>query len=181
VTSRLLARSVAASLIALTVAAVATATPSRSTGTLPTTGILVPGVSLGGLHIGDTQAKVIARWGHGYRIAPKSQVKGTDTVWYYVYGRGEPLGGAVRFNKIGVVTAVFTLGSPPGWKTREGLRVGESVDKAQQLYGTSLIWSVCIGYGAMSMRTNTAVTSIYTTGAAIYGFAITKPGTPVCQ
>ena len=78
------------------------------------------------------------------------------------------------------MTAVFTLGSPPGWKTAQGVPVGGQVDDVTRVYG-NLDWSVCIGYGAMSMRTAKAVTSIYTTGESIYGFAITAPGTPVCQ
>jgi len=40
---------------------------------------------------------------------------------------------------------------------------------------------VCIGYGAMTMRTNAAVTSIYTTGQAVYGFALSRPNEPVCN
>jgi hypothetical protein len=31
------------------------------------------------------------------------------------------------------------------------------------------------------MRNATAVTSIYTYGETVYGFALTSPGTPVCQ
>jgi hypothetical protein len=167
----------------LTFAVAASATHARArTQALPTTGVLVPGVSLGGLHIGDTMDMVVSRWGHNYKICPKNTCKGlNDTVWIYVYGRGEPLGGAVRFNnKSQKVTAVFTFGSPPGWKTKEGLIIGQQIDKVQTLYG-NLSWSVCIGYGAMSMRNSTTVTSIYTTGSAVYGFALTKPGVPVCQ
>ena len=67
--------------------------------------------------------------------------------------------------------AVFTLGSPPGWHTAEGLLIGEQIDKANELYG-QLGWSVCVGYGAMSMRNSKTVTSIYTTGEAVYGFAL---------
>jgi hypothetical protein len=31
------------------------------------------------------------------------------------------------------------------------------------------------------MRNGTTVTSIYTTGEAVYGFAITAPGESICQ
>jgi hypothetical protein len=177
-----LSRLLAVSAVSLTLVAVASAHPTaRTAQALPTTGVLVPGVSLGGLHIGDTMNQVTSKWGHNYRVCPKSQCKGTDTVWYYIYARGEPLGAAVRFSKAGKVTAVFTLGSPKGWRTAEAVLIGQSVEDAQRVYGTNLIWSVCIGYGAMSMRNSKTVTSIYTTGESIYGFAITSPGTPVCQ
>jgi len=140
----------------------------------------MPGVSLGGVQIGDSMSQVTGRWGHDYLLAPRSQCKGTDTCWIYVYAEGEPLGAAVRFNAAGHVVAVFTLGSPSGWRTADGLLIGQGVADATRLYG-NLSWSVCIGYGAMSMRTTKAVTSIYTTGESIYGFAITAPGTPICQ
>jgi hypothetical protein len=81
----------------------------------------------------------------------------------------------------GRVNAIFTLGSPAGWRTAQGLLIGQGVSDAQRLYGSNLTWSACIGYGAMSMRTGNAITSIYTSGESIYGFAITSPGTPVCQ
>lgn len=175
-------RLLAVSAIALAVVSTAVAAGStRVAQALPSRGILTPGVSLGGVHIGDTMAQVLARWGHNYKVCPRNNPEcKTDVVWFYIYGRGEPLGAGVRFDKNSKVKAVFTLGSPPGWRTAEGLLIGEQVDKAQSLYG-QLGWSVCIGYGAMSMRNSKTVTSIYTTGEAVYGFALTSPGTPVCQ
>ena len=45
----------------------------------------------------------------------------------------------------------------------------------------SLRWTACTGYGALSMRKPRVVTSIYTNGEAVYGFALTAPTEPVCQ
>jgi hypothetical protein len=164
---------------ALTLASVG-AGSAAAVKAFPSVGILKPGVSLGGLQLGETTAEVAARWGNGYRVCPRSQCAGPDTVWYYIYGTAEPLGAAVRFNRSGHVTAVFTLGSPPGWRTADGLLIGQGVDAATELYGT-LQFSVCLGYGAMSMRAAQTVSSIYTTGTAVYGFAITAPDEPICQ
>ena len=172
----------AVSAVAVTaLSAVFGAGAARTDQVLPPVGILTPGVSLGGLHIGDTEAQVVKRWGRAYAICPGNQCKGTDVVWLFVYTHGEPLGAAVRFSKLGRVIAVFTLGSPAGWKTHEGLQIGQAVDEAYRIYGQNLAWSVCVGYGAMSMRNSHAVTSIYTTGDNVYGFAITAPGIPICQ
>jgi hypothetical protein len=149
---------------------------------LPTRGVLTPGQSLGGIKIGMTMAQVKTVWGLNYKLCPRSSactLTKTDQVWDYIYERGEPLGAAVRFRK-GVVTAVFTLGSPAGWHTQQGLGVGEQVEKANELYG-QLAWHVCTGYGAMSMRNGNTVTSIYTTGENVYGFALTAPTEPICQ
>ncbi len=171
----------ALALLAFSAAAAGGASAARTAQALPPVGILTPGVSLGGVHIGDSEAQVIKRWGSAYAVCPSIQCKGTDVVWLFVYSHGEPLGAAVRFNKLGRVVAVFTLGSPTGWKTHEGLQIGQAVDDAYRIYGQNLAWSVCLGYGAISMRNSQAVTSIYTTGDNIYGFAITAPGVPICQ
>ena len=75
---------------------------------------------------------------------------------------------------------MFTLGSPAGWRTQEGLLLGEQIDRVSRPL-RQLSWRVCIGYGALSMRKPGIVTSIYTNGEAVYGFALTAPNEPVCQ
>jgi hypothetical protein len=154
----------------------AAATHRTHQAALPTHGVLTPGVSLAGIRIGDTNVKVKKIWGNNYKVCPDCK----GTFWYYIYRTGEPLGAAVKFDKAGKVVAAFTLGSPNGWRTREGVGMGEQIGKVTQIYG-SLGWHVCIGYGAMSMRNGSTVTSIYTTGEAVYGFAITSPTESVCQ
>jgi hypothetical protein len=155
---------------------------ANATVTLPLRGVLVPGKALAGVHLGDTVASVKSRWGNGYRVckscnAPKS---GRQT-WFYTYMQdAQSLGAAVTFNKAGKVVAVFTLGSPQGWRTQEGLLLGEQIDRVVDLYG-HLKWRVCIGYGALSMTKPGITTSIYTNGEAVYGFALTAPNEPVCQ
>jgi hypothetical protein len=142
---------------------------------LPARGVLYPGKSLGGVQLGMTMKQVTDLWGKNYKICAKCSYP----TWYYIYPKGEPLGASVRFRN-GKVVTIFTLGSPTGWRTSEGLLMGEQIDRINQLYG-KLTWSVCIGYGAMSMRTAEAVTSIYTTGEAVYGFALSRPSEPVCN
>ena len=144
---------------------------------LPPRGILHPGKSLAGIKLGDSMARVKQLWGSDYKVCQGKQCP--YPTWYFIYPKGEPLGASVRFRN-GKVVTVFTLGSPIGWRTAEGLIIGEQVDRIAQLYG-KLTWNVCIGYGAMTMRTNSAVTSIYTTGQAVYGFALSRPNEPVCN
>jgi hypothetical protein len=173
-----LKRALAALVVALVCVPVsqgAAATHGAATATLPAHGVLTPGVSLAGVRIGYTVARVKALWGSNYKVCPECK----NPTWYYIYAKGEPLGAAVKFRH-GRVVAAFTLGSPTGWRTAEGLLMGEQIDRVASLYG-SLGWHVCIGYGAMSMRNGNTVTSIYTTGEAVYGFAITAPAEPVCQ
>lgn len=150
--------------------------------TLPLRGVLVPGKSLAGVGLGDTAKTVVSAWGKRYRVCTTCNDRSSGRkTWFYTYlTNAQSLGAAVTFSKQGKVVAVFTLGSPAGWRTQEGLQLGEQIDRVQDLYGT-LNWRVCIGYGALSMRKPGIVTSIYTNGEAVYGFALTAPAEPVCQ
>jgi hypothetical protein len=166
--------------------ALALAVPQHNVGasaaTLPLRGVLVPGKALAGVSLGDSVATVQSRWGTRYRVCGtcNEPASGRKTLFYTYMRDAQSLGAAVTFNKAGKVVAVFTLGSPAGWHTQEGLLLGEQIDRVIDLYG-QLKWRVCIGYGALSMRRPGIVTSIYTNGEAVYGFALTAPNEPVCQ
>ena len=166
--------------------ALALALPQHSASgaavTLPLRGVLVPGKSLAGVGLGATKQVVERSWGKQYRVCKtcNSRGSGRETRFYTYTENAQSLGAAVTFNRAGRAVAVFTLGSPAGWRTQEGLLLGEQIDRVQDLYGT-LHWRVCIGYGALSMRKPGVVTSIYTNGEAVYGFALTTPAEPVCQ
>ena len=164
-------------MIRLALALALAASSVAAAASLPREGVLVPGKNLAGVRLGDTPLRVRARWGTGYRTCGRC----TTRTWYFTYERatGEPFGVGVSFRR-GRVTAVFTLGSPRGWRTREGLRLGDGIDRAHQLYG-DLSWRACIGYRALSMRDAGVVTSIYASGESVYGFALTRPREPVCQ
>lgn len=142
---------------------------------LPERGVLAPGLHLGGLELGDTQDEVKRRWGTRYArcaVCPRP-------TWLYTYRAGGSQGAAVSFRN-GRVSAVFTLGVPRGWRTTRGVRLGDPAEKVEAVYGV-LPWSRCVGYGALSIRRPKAVASIYTYGESVYGFALTRPGDPVCQ
>lgn len=170
------------SVLALVLVLAALAPSAGAASAFPTRGVLTPGQSLAGVKIGMTMTQVKRVWGSNFKLCPRSSacpLTKSDQVWNYIYERGEPLGAAVRFRK-GVVTAVFTLGSPTGWHTRQGLLVGEEVGRVNELYG-QLAWHVCTGYGAMSMRSGNTITSIYTSGDNVYGFALTAQSESICQ
>jgi hypothetical protein len=144
---------------------------------LPARGVLHPGESLAGVKLGDTMARVKQLWGTDYRVCQGRQCP--YPTWFYIYPKGDPLGASVRF-KNGKVVTIFTFGSPTGWRTAQGLLIGEQVDRISQLYG-KLSSNMCIGYGALTMRSKNAVTSIYTTGQVVYGFALSRSSEPVCN
>ena len=144
----------------------------RPAGVLPVDAVFVPGKSLGGIALGDTPQQVRAAWGRRYTVcqgcAPRT--------WFFLAPTGDH-GAGVSFRR-GHVTAVFTLGSPQGWHTTSGLRVGELLRRFNDPAGTT---TACSGYGAISTRTANAVTSILTIGQSVYGFALTRPSEPVCR
>lgn len=161
----------------MALAIVLAAASGPGSGGLPRRGVLVPGKSLAGVRLGETAGDVRSRWGSGYRVCDGC----TQPTWYFTYERttGEPLGVGVSFRRRRA-SAVFTLGSPAGWRTQEGLRLGEGIERAQELYD-GLVWKTCIGYQALSMRRAGVVTSIYASGESVYGFALTRPGDPICR
>ena len=161
--------------LALTLLLSGSPASDASASGLPLRGVLTPGQSLGGVRLGDTQAEVTARWGTRHTRCTVC----TRPTWLYTYGTGSPAGAAVSFRS-GRVSAVFTLGVPRGWRTTRGVALGDPADKVLRVYG-ALPWSRCIGYGAVSIRRPGVVSSIYTFGESVYGFALTLPSEPVCQ
>jgi len=148
----------------------------RQQAALPLRGVLVSGHSLGGVSLGDSPADVEATWGSDYTICTTC----TLTTWYFTYP-SKPVGAAVIFDKSDEVVAVFTLGTPFGWRTEKGLPLGAEIHSLTELYPTpEMAYRACIGYSALSQRQGATVTSIYTQAESVYGFALTAPGRPVC-
>jgi hypothetical protein len=143
------------------------------TGILPLNGVLVPGKSLGGVHLGDSAAQVRVLWGRNYTV-----IGGQPTTWLYMSPNGDPFGAAVSLRG-GRVTAVYTLGGI-NWRTSGGLRVNQMLPPAHNS-SPSTTQHTCLGYGAVSSSSDGHVTSILTQGLVVYGFALTRPSEPVCH
>ena len=162
-------------MLRLVLAVVLAGSSGLGTAHIPRRGVLVPGESLAGVRLGDTAASVEARLGTRFRVCRSC----SERTWYYAQPAGEPLGLGVSFRR-GLVGAVFTLGAPAGWRTSEGLALGDAVARVHELYG-AVSWRECVGYVALTMRRGGVVTSIYTTGESVYGFALTRTGETVCR
>ncbi len=143
---------------------------------LPQRGVLVSGKSLAGVQLGDTMATVRSLWGGRFVRCDTCK----PAMWFYWYPPpADPQGAGVQFAS-GRVVAVFTLGSPVGWRTETGIRVGQILDNPST--GGTSRWFSCTGYSAKATRTTpNAVTSILTQGAAVYGFALTRPSVSPCH
>jgi hypothetical protein len=148
---------------------------ARATAHFPIRGVIVPGVSFAGIKLGDTEQRVRALWGSNFDTCGYCK----DTTWLYEYRGGEPLGAAVRFEKNKLV-AVFSLGSPAGWRTDKGLYMGDPIANVYQYY-SSTGTTRCIGFDAITAKTGKSVTAFYSAAGVIYGFAMVIPGMTVCQ
>jgi hypothetical protein len=142
---------------------------------LPKQGVLVGASSLAGIRLGDSRATVRRLWGgHFTRCGGCS-----PETWIYFYPPpADPAGAGVEFEN-GRVVAVFTLGSPEGWRTSSGIRVGQILGFPR---AGDPQWQSCNGYSAKpATRSGSAVGSILTQGAAVYGFALTRRSVSPCH
>jgi hypothetical protein len=141
---------------------------------LPPHATLVPGRTLAGVGLGDNAASVARRLG---RSTPCSVCERPTRLFL----NDKLVGLAVTYGESGRVVAVFTLGAPHGWRTASGLALGQPLQVILELYGEAVRGTQCVGYIAWSMRSRNVVTSFYSDGDAVYGFALTLPGEDVCQ
>jgi hypothetical protein len=148
---------------------------ASSAGRFPIRGLVLPGVSFAGLKLGWTPQQVRAKWGSNYITCKYC----SDPTWLYEYQAGEPLGAAVRFEQNKAV-AIFSLGSPAGWRTDKGLYMGDPISNVYLFYkntGTTR----CIGFDAVTVRLGKSVMAFYSAAGALYGFAMVVPSMTVCQ
>jgi hypothetical protein len=142
--------------------------------TAPERGLFVPGESLGGVRIGMTKAAVAEAWGarHGVcRSCPHE-------TWYFNYEPFLPEGVGVVFER-GRVTYAFTVWQPDGWRTSEGLRLGEPAADIARTYGP-LDRRRCVRYDALVEPGLRAQTVYYVFENEVWGFGLTVPDASPC-
>ena len=140
---------------------------------LPAKGVLVPRESLAGVRLGDTAAQV--RTALGPRYVPCGASCPRPTWFYFDDTRESGLAVAFRARR---VVAVYTLGSPRGWRTSDGLRIGRIAERLPRRYAKL---TICTTSLAHSERTARAVTTIYVSESYVTGFALSLPSEPVCR
>jgi hypothetical protein len=144
-------------------------------GALPEPGTLVPGESLGGLRLGATSARVTAAWGPSHGVCRSCR----RTTWYFTYRAFEPQGAGVELRR-GRVSALFTLWQPPGWRTPQGLRLGDDASRVTALYGP-LPRVRCAGYDALTLRRGRTLTAFYVLRDELWGFGLARAGARPCR
>jgi hypothetical protein len=148
---------------------------AAAVASLPHHGAVVPGISLGGLRLGDTQQRVTRTWGTRFGLCQGC----SRTTWYFTYKRYEPQGAAVEFRARRVV-ALYTLWSPEGWRTKQGLKTGDPATQVVSVYGP-MAKLECGTYDAYEFQRGNAVTAFYVFGGTVWGFGLSRPSVPVCR
>ncbi len=100
--------------------------------------------------------------------------------WYFNLRKFHPQGVGVTFRR-GRVVALFTVWSPPGWRTeprtanRRPGRYGSRASTAR------LLRVNCGTYAAMTLRRGRTTTSFYVVDERVWGFGLSRPGQRVCR
>jgi hypothetical protein len=145
-----------------------------ATAGTPDVGVLVPQVSLGGVHLGWTKQQVESRWGRAEGRCVNCR---RETLYFNRYAF-RPQGAGVELVK-GRVVAVFTLWAPPGWRTTKGLVIGEPDVRVEATYPEAL-HTACPGYDAYVLPGRQAKSVVYVADGAVWGFALLRPDHGVC-
>jgi len=152
------------------------ATAASASAALPRHGLLVPGRSLGGVHIGETAADVQATLGRRYGVCRGCRT----TTWYFTYRPFTRQGLAVELAR-GRVSAVYTLWRPSGWSAPQGLRFGAVEAQVTTLAGP-LIVLACMGYDALTRDSAADVRTVYyVVDGKLWGFGLMPAHASPCR
>jgi hypothetical protein len=141
----------------------------------PTGGTLIPGASLGGLRLGATKAQVERRWGRAYGVCTRCPRE----TWYFNYYAFQPAAIGVEFERDRVV-ALYTLYSPPGWRTPGGAVLGGRIDDVRAIHPAATRVE-CVGYFALRLRRGGSHTVFYGLGDRLWAFALQRRDLPICR
>jgi hypothetical protein len=137
--------------------------------------VFEPGRRLGGLTLGMTPAQVRAAWGPAYGRCRDCR----RPTWYFNYARFSPEGAGVEFRG-GRVDAIFTLWSPPGWRTTRGLRIGDEEVRVTAIYG-ALTRSECGAYRVLLLPRGRVVSAFYIANGRVWGFGLLRAPSRPCR
>ena len=151
-------------LLVTLVTAAALAVPAAAE--LPLAGTLVPGRSLGGIHLGETRHAVRAALGRKFGVCTDC----ARTTWYFTYKPFDPHGLAVEFDHRHVA-AVYTLSQPKGWHATNGLRLGATPLQVHNRAGR-LRTITCDGYDALVADRPGSRTAYYVYRGSLWGFGL---------
>ena len=78
------------------------------------------------------------------------------------------------------MVALFTVWSPPGWRTDRGLRIDDPAARIAGLYGP-LLRANCGTYAVLRLMRGRTTTSFYVVDERVWGFGLSRPSEPACR
>lgn len=144
-------------------------------GGLPTTGKLVPGHSLAGIQIGETQRQVNATLGHSHGVCSSCAV----ATWYFNVRAFDQHGLGIEFTR-GRVSAVYTIWQPDGWVGPKGLALGATQAQVDATAG-ALFQVNCAGYDAWVNDRKAVRTVYYILNGSLWGFGLMRANADPCR
>jgi hypothetical protein len=160
--------------LAAVVAAALTLTPAAFGG-LPRTGKLVPGRTLAGIRIGETQRQVTMALGKSHGVCSTCAA----LTWYFNVRPYDQHGLGVEFTH-GRVSAVYTVWEPTGWTGPKGLPLGATQAQVDSLAGP-LFQVTCNGYDAWVSDSKTVRTVYYVLTGSLWGFGLVRANANPCR
>lgn len=148
--------------------------PNAAAG-LPRAGVLVPGQSLGGIRLEESQSAVRAALGTFYGTCSGCPRR----TWYFTYAPFDKHGLAVEFTG-GKVSGLYTLWRPAGWHAPHKLHLGSSALVVHRATGASHT-VVCRGYEALVRDSAHASTAYYLVKGRLWGFGLFRRGASPCR
>jgi hypothetical protein len=157
------------------IAAAALALSPTALAGLPSAGRLVPGRSLAGIRIGETQRQVTAALGRSHGVCTGCAVP----TWYFNVRAFDQHGLGVEFTR-GRVSAVYTIWQPDGWTGPNGLALGATQAQVQATAG-ALFQVTCTGYDAWVHDLKTVRTVYYILNGNLWGFGLMRASANPCR
>ena len=155
-------------------ATVALLVASTAAAALPPTGTLVPGRSLAGVRLGETQRQVHAALG-SYGVCTAC----ARPTWYFNLHPFDAHGLAVEFAR-GRVSAVYTIMQPAGWLGPHNLVLGAAQAEVTTAAGPLVVTS-CPGYAAWVRNRAGTETIYYLLNDTLWGFGLMRADADPCR
>ena len=160
--------------LAAIVAAALVLSPAALAG-LPNPGKLVPGRSLAGIRIGETQGRVSKALGRSHGVCTGCAIP----TWYFNVRPFDQHGLGVEFTR-GRVSAVYTIWKPDGWTGPKGLTLGAPQAQVEASAG-ALFQVTCTGYDAWVADHKTVRTVYYVLNGGLWGFGLVRANANPCR
>jgi hypothetical protein len=157
------------------IAVAALALSPAALAALPPTGKLVPGRSLAGIRLGDTQQQVRRALGSSYGVCTGC----ARSTWYFNAKPFDQHGLGVEFTR-SRVSAVYTIAQPTGWIGPHNLVLGEVESQVTSSAGP-LVVLTCTGYDAWVADRGAARTVYYLFNGSLWGFGLVRAHADPCR